>query len=83
MNTNPPLLELRNISYSYPGQESPLLKEIDFTFHKEHVGIIGPNGSGKTTLFQIIMGLLKADNGKIILHGKEIQTEKDLFLLRR
>jgi cobalt/nickel transport system ATP-binding protein len=82
MTINPSLLELRNISYSYPGQKSPLLKTINFHVHKEQIGIIGPNGSGKTTLFQIIMGLLKPDDGAVILHGKEVQTEQDVFTLR-
>ncbi len=83
MNTNSPLLELQNISYSYPDQQGFLLKDINFTISKERIGLIGPNGSGKTTLFQIIMGLLQADEGIIILHGTEIQTEKDFFTLRR
>ena len=83
MNMTPSLLELHNISYSYPGQKKPLLNEINFHAHKEQIGIIGPNGSGKTTLFQIIMGLLKADDGQIVLQGTEIKTEKDFFTLRR
>jgi branched-chain amino acid transport system ATP-binding protein len=35
-------------------------------------GLIGPNGSGKTTLFNLIAGLLKADNGKILLGNSDI-----------
>jgi cobalt/nickel transport system ATP-binding protein len=83
MNSPPPLLELRNLNYSYPGQQERLLRDIHFTINKERIGFIGPNGSGKTTLFQIIMGLLQADEGSILLYGKEIKTEKDIFTLRK
>ncbi len=83
MNSQPPLLELRNISYSYPGHDSPLLENINFSIHKERLGLIGSNGSGKTTLFQIIMGILKADTGEILLEGKRMETEKDFQQLRR
>ncbi len=83
MNTNPPLLELRNLTYSYPGQKGSLLQNINFTISKERIGFIGPNGSGKTTLFQIIMGLLQVDEGEILLHGTTIETDKDLFTLRK
>jgi len=38
----------------------------------EMVGMIGPNGAGKTTLLRLIMGILKADEGKIRFRGKEI-----------
>lgn len=40
--------------------------------------LIGPNGSGKTTLINVISGLLKADEGKIIFDGKDI-TQMGLF----
>ena len=38
----------------------------------EIVGLLGPNGSGKTTTFHIIVGLLKADRGRIKLNGSDI-----------
>jgi branched-chain amino acid transport system ATP-binding protein len=38
----------------------------------EMVGMIGPNGAGKTTLLRLVMGILKADEGKIRFRGKEI-----------
>ena len=40
--------------------------------------LIGPNGSGKTTLINVVSGLLKPDDGKIIFDGNDI-THKGLF----
>ena len=39
---------------------------------KEIVGIIGPNGAGKTTLFNVISGIYKPEEGRIIFNGKDI-----------
>ena len=38
----------------------------------EIVGLLGPNGAGKTTSFYIIVGLIKANNGRIFLEGNDI-----------
>jgi len=38
----------------------------------EIVGLLGPNGAGKTTSFYMIVGLIKADEGRIYLEGKDI-----------
>ncbi len=38
----------------------------------EVVGLLGPNGAGKTTCFYIVVGLVKPDNGKIVLNDREI-----------
>ncbi|HDZ42023.1 MAG TPA: LPS export ABC transporter ATP-binding protein [Bacteroidetes bacterium] len=38
----------------------------------EIVGLLGPNGAGKTTSFYMIVGLIKVDEGKIFLDGKDI-----------
>lgn len=38
----------------------------------EIVGLLGPNGAGKTTTFYMVVGLIKADDGKVFLDDKEI-----------
>ncbi len=38
----------------------------------EIVGLLGPNGAGKTTSFYMIVGLIRPDEGKVFLDGKEI-----------
>ena len=38
----------------------------------EVVGLLGPNGAGKTTLFHIVIGLVRADSGKVTLNGTDL-----------
>jgi len=47
----------------------------DITFHinkGEIVGLLGPNGAGKTTTFYMIVGLVKPDEGRVLLNGEDI-----------
>jgi branched-chain amino acid transport system ATP-binding protein len=45
--------------------------------------IIGPNGAGKTTLFNLLTGLLKADNGKIFFEGDDITRFPPYKIVKR
>jgi len=38
----------------------------------EVVGLLGPNGAGKTTIFYMIVGLVRPDNGTVLLNGQDI-----------
>jgi lipopolysaccharide export system ATP-binding protein len=38
----------------------------------EVVGLLGPNGAGKTTTFYLIVGLLRADRGRILVDGRDV-----------
>jgi lipopolysaccharide export system ATP-binding protein len=44
----------------------------------EAVGLLGPNGAGKTTVFYMIVGLIRADAGKIMLDGYDV-TELPMY----
>jgi iron complex transport system ATP-binding protein len=65
------MLELINISFSYPEQESKTQKLIDDISFKvnecDFISLMGPNGCGKSTILKLICNLLKPDKGKIIL----------------
>lgn len=83
MSNKPPLLELRDISFSYTKSSPSLLEGINFSVQEKSIGLIGPNGCGKSTVFQIIMGLLQANKGEILLEGKVVSNKKDFQQLRR
>ncbi len=52
------------------------LNEISASFQKgQVVSLIGPNGSGKTTLIKCILGMVKPDEGQILLEGKNILSD--------
>jgi lipopolysaccharide export system ATP-binding protein len=48
----------------------------------EVVGLLGPNGAGKTTSFYLILGLIPANNGKVMLDGTDI-TAFPMYLRAR
>lgn len=70
-------IELKNISFSYSKKSSEnVLKNIQLTIKKgTRVGFVGETGSGKSTITDILMGLLKPDQGQIEVDGK-ILTDK-------
>lgn len=71
------LLELTNITFSYPRQVKPLLQSASLALHPgERLGITGDNGSGKSTLFHIATGLLPASSGSIRFEGRLLDGEK-------
>ena len=68
-----PVLLLKNITKSYGRR--PVLKGLSFDVRPSEIkGILGPNGSGKTTIFQIIMGIIKADGGRIMMNNEIVNS---------
>lgn len=83
MDGNNLIINLTDISFSYPGGFE-VLDKLNLQFSRnEKAGLMGPNGSGKTTLFHIIMGLLKPLSGNIEIFGKTAREEKDFIDVRR
>jgi ATP-binding cassette subfamily B protein len=63
---NPAEIRLKNVSFSYPGQESAALRDITVTIKRgEVVALVGENGSGKTTLGKLLTGLYPPSEGTI------------------
>jgi len=67
------LLELRRISYGYPGH--PVLDTVDLSATgAEFIVLAGINGAGKSTLLDIVGGLRAPHSGHVILEGRELQS---------
>ena len=81
----PPLkehIEFRDVVFTYPGADEPMLKGINLIVPAGHnVAIVGPNGSGKTTLANLIPRFYDPDFGQILIDGKDIR-DVTLFSLR-
>jgi len=65
-------LEVKGLKKSYGSRQ--VVKDVSLSVDKgEVVGLLGPNGAGKTTSFYMIVGLLRADDGQILLDGHRIE----------
>src|SRR5699024_10488102 len=63
-------VEFRNVSFSYPGAEAPVLDDVSFTAEAgKTTAIIGSTGSGKTTLVNLIPRLYDATAGEVLIDG--------------
>ncbi len=77
------VLELKEITYSYPGTSKPVIKDLNIKVDvNTSVAFVGSTGAGKTTIANIILGLLGPDSGKIIIDGVEL-TEENLTSWQR
>jgi ABC-type branched-subunit amino acid transport system ATPase component len=65
------LLEVRGLTKRFLGVTA--VDGVDLVVERgELVSLIGPNGSGKTTLFNCVTGFLAADDGRILLDGRDV-----------
>ena len=76
---------MKNVSYTYFGQDKPTLKGINLTIEPgQKVALVGLNGAGKTTLVKLLMRLYDAGEGEVLLGGHNIKeynvrAYRDLF----
>ena len=69
-------VRLENVSYTYPGDDQPVLDSLSFDFAPGTcTAILGETGAGKTTLVRIILALLQPDKGKAVAYGGSEQRE--------
>ncbi|SCP95259.1 ATP-binding cassette, subfamily B [Anaerobium acetethylicum] len=79
-----PVLEFRNVSMTYAGGSEYALKNISFSVRRgETIGIIGGTGSGKSTLVNMIPRFYDADEGKVLICGKDVRDFKKKDLVDR
>ena len=72
------ILSLNNISLSF--QKRQILQNISFEINQGEIfGMLGPNGVGKSTIFNLVTGLIKPDNGDIIIRNEKV-NEYPIFL---
>jgi len=75
MNSQTPLIQLRNISKAFSGREILRGATLDIR-RNEITAIIGKSGGGKSVLVKHIIGLITADSGEIIFDGTAYSTMK-------
>ena len=67
-------IELKNITYKYPNTEVLIFDKADMEIPiGKSVGIVGTSGSGKTTVVDILLGLLRLQDGEILADGTEVR----------
>ncbi len=67
-------IELRNVSFRYPGTKRDVLKNINVTINPgETLVMVGLNGAGKTTLIKLLTRLYDPTEGVILLDGRDIR----------
>lgn len=72
-NGRPLSIEFRDVSFTYPKQEKPVLSHVSFRINAgEKIALVGYNGAGKTTLTHLMCGLLVPDEGEVLIDGHSV-----------
>ena len=74
-------VELKDIVYRYPGTDTLIFDHADMEIPiGKSVGIVGTSGAGKTTAVDILLGLLKLQQGQILADGVEVREHYQSWL---
>ena len=67
-------LEFDKVSYTYPGEVEPAIKEISLEIHSgQHIALVGPSGAGKSTLASLLLGFINPLTGRILINDIPIE----------
>lgn len=73
--TGAPEIIFERVSFTYPGQDSPVFKDLSFTIKPgERLAIVGENGAGKSTLIKLLLRFYRPTGGRILLNGEDLQA---------
>lgn len=68
-------LEFSNLSFSYPRQNLPAIRDVSFGLEPgKSLAIVGPSGAGKSTLVSLLLRFWEPSSGNIFLFGKAMQN---------
>ncbi len=70
-------LELRDVTFGYEGMDEPLIKDLNLRIQAgEMIGVDGDNSSGRSTLLKLMMGLMRPNEGAVLLDGHDLAEHK-------
>lgn len=76
------VLSMENITKVYPNGFAAN-KNVNFSVHEGEIhALVGENGAGKSTLMKVLFGVEKADEGRILLRGKEIHINNPIVAIK-
>ncbi len=69
-------ISFRDVSFAYPGGDQNVLNSLDLSINKnEMIGLVGTTGAGKTTLIDILLGLLRPNDGTLEIDGVPVDRQ--------
>ena len=70
-----PVITFEQVTFSYPGTDAPVLRDLDLTLHPgQSVAIVGENGAGKTTLLKLLAGFYQPTEGRVLIDGQDLRS---------